>query len=273
MSDAVVELPRMADRARVVELSGVGVHFGPHQALSEVDLVITEGERVAVLGASGSGKSTLLKLLNASLSPSAGEVRLLGQETVRMAVGRRRALQRRIGTISQDLDLIEHVRVVHNVNAGQLGRWSTGRALASLIWPRSVSQARHALTEVGLGWSLYSPTDALSGGERQRVAIARLLLQAPDLVLADEPVSSLDPTRAGEVLRLLTTRQLGEQQGADQAPLRRETDTTLVVSLHQPQLAQQFCSRAVGLREGRIVFDVPVAELDQAPLDQLYAIV
>lgn len=245
----------------VVELNGVGVRFGTHAALRDVDLVVSEGERVAVLGASGSGKSTLLKLLNASLSASSGRVQMLGQEPARLSVGRRRQLQRRIGTIGQNLDLIEHVRVVHNVNAGQLGRWSTGRSLTSLVWPRSVPQARAALEQVGLGWSVYGSTDALSGGERQRVAIARLLVQAPELVLADEPVSSLDPARGGEVLRLLTG-----QHRPSGAP------TTLVISLHQPALARQFCTRALGLREGVVAFDLPAADLDESSLDQLYAI-
>ena len=244
-----------------VELSGVGVRFGAHVALRGVDLIIGEGERVAVLGASGSGKSTLLKLLNASLSPSAGQVRLLGQQPSSLSAARRRRLQRRIGTIGQSLDLIEHVRVVHNVNAGLLGRWSTAKALASLIWPHRVPQARAALEQVGMGWSVYGPTNALSGGERQRVAIARLLVQAPDLVLADEPVSSLDPARGGEVLGLLT----GQQRPAGGA-------TTLVVSLHQPALARQFCTRAIGLREGTLAFDVTAADLDQRVLDRLYAI-
>jgi phosphonate transport system ATP-binding protein len=168
-----------------------------------------------------------------------------------------RRLQCRIGTVSQRLDLIEQVRVLHNVNAGRLGTWSTMRALVSLIRSRADDDVRSALHSVGMDWALHERTERLSGGERQRVAIARLLVQQPDLILADEPVSSLDPARAAETLELL------------QAPAR---GSTLIISLHQPELARQYCTRAVGLREGGLEFDIPTAELDDARLTRLYTL-
>ncbi len=248
--------PRATDEV-VVRLRGVGRSFGATPALGPVDLTICSGERVAVLGPSGAGKSTLLGLLNGSLEPSEGSVELFGAPTVGLTSRGRRDLQRRIGTISQGLDLIEQVRVLHNVNAGRLAEWSTARALASLAWPRPDQRALDALESVGLEWAVHERTERLSGGERQRVAIARLLIQRPELVLADEPVASLDPTRAGEILRLLS--RVSEAIG------------TLVVTLHQPALAREHCTRAVGLRAGRLVFDIPIAQLAPDRLDGLYA--
>ncbi|MEO5710485.1 MAG: ATP-binding cassette domain-containing protein [Nocardioidaceae bacterium] len=247
----------MSITAPVVRMGGAGRRFGSHQALVGVDLTVHAGERVALLGASGAGKSTLLALLNGSVTPTEGVVEVFGKELSALSSGALRSLQRGIGTISQRLDLIEQVRVLHNVNAGRLGTWSTTRAVTSLLWARPDEDVRSALRRVGMEWALHERTERLSGGERQRVAIARLLVQQPGLILADEPVSSLDPARAAETLDLL------------RAPAQ---DSTLIVSLHQPDLARQHCTRAVGLCDGRLVFDVPITELDDARLVELYAL-
>ncbi len=251
----VVEAPVI--EAPVIELRGVGRRFGGHDALHGVQLTVRPGERVALLGASGAGKSTLISLLNGSLTATEGEVRVFGEDLAVLSSGRLRSVQRRVGTITQRLDLIEQVRVLHNVNAGRLGSWSLGRAMASLVWPRPDEGVRSALSRVGMEWALHERTERLSGGERQRVAVARLLVQSPGLILADEPVSSLDPARAAETLDLL------------RAPAE---EATLVVSLHQPELAREHCTRAVGLREGRLVFDVPIAELADDLLADLYSL-
>lgn len=247
----------MIGSAPVIRLWGVGRRFGSHHAVADIDLTVGAGERVAVLGASGAGKSTLLSMLNGSLSATSGEVEVLGMNLGALSPSRLRAIQRRIGTVSQRLDLIEQVRVLHNVNAGRLGRWSAARALAALAWPRVDPTVNEALERVGLSWAAYERTERLSGGERQRVAIARLLVQDPDLVVADEPVASLDPTRAASVLELLSV------------PGR---PVTLVVSLHQPDLARRHCTRVIGLRSGRLVFDTPADRLDDRALDHLYAV-
>jgi phosphonate transport system ATP-binding protein len=241
----------------VVKMCGVGRRFGGHRALETIDLTVHAGERVALLGASGAGKSTLLSMLNGSLMASEGVLEVFGQVLADLSPGALRTLQCRIGTVGQRLDLIEQVRVLHNVNAGRLGTWSTPGAVVSLIRSRADDEVRSALHSVGMDWALHERTERLSGGERQRVAIARLLVQQPDLILADEPVSSLDPARAAETLELL------------QAPAR---GSTLIISLHQPELARQYCTRAVGLREGRLDFDVPTAALDDARLTRLYTL-
>ncbi len=247
----------MSPPGPVVRLRGAGRRFGAEHALRDVDLSILPGERVAVLGASGAGKSTLLALINGSLPAGSGIVEVFGADLATLPAAHRRAVQRRIGTVSQRLDLVDQVRVLHNVNAGRLARWSTPRALVNLAWPRADRTVTEALGRVGLEWAVHERTERLSGGERQRVAIARLLVAEPDLVLADEPVASLDPPRAAEVLGLLATAGRG---------------TTLVVSLHQPDLARRHCTRVIGLREGRLVLDLPTAELDEGLLHDLYAL-
>ena len=243
--------------AAVVRLRGVRREFGGRAALADIDLDVAPGERVALLGASGAGKSTLLALLNGSLRPTQGVVEVLGTDLAALTPTRLRALQRRVGTISQRLDLVDQVRVLHNVNAGRLGSWGAARALVALAIPRPDPTVTSALDRVGMPWAVHERTERLSGGERQRVAIARLLVQEPELVLADEPVSSLDPSRASGVLDLLRTAS---------------PDGTLVVSLHQPELARRHCTRVVGLREGRIVLDRAVDDLDEAALADLYAL-
>jgi phosphonate transport system ATP-binding protein len=241
----------------VVRLRGAGRRFGAHAAVVDVDLTIAAGERVAILGTSGAGKTTLLSMLNGSLRATSGAVEVLGENLANLPPTRLRAVQRRIGTISQRLDLVDQVRVLHNVNAGRLGKWSATTALATLISSRADPTATEALARVGLPWAVHERTERLSGGERQRVAIARLLVQNPELVLADEPVSSLDPARAAEVLDLL-----GE--------LARPV--TVVLSLHQPELARRHCTRVIGLRGGRLVFDLPADELGDQVLADLYAL-
>jgi phosphonate transport system ATP-binding protein len=221
---------------------------------------VRRGERVALVGPSGAGKSTLLGLTNGSVLPSSGRLDVLGVDPTRTSAGALRALRRRIGAVHQQLHLIGPLRVVHNVNAGRLGSWSAWRALWSLVRPVQVEDARRALKRVGIAEHLHQRTDRLSGGEQQRVALARVLVQAPELVLADEPVSSLDPARAEEVMGLLGTLL---DAGTGQP-------RTLVVSLHDVDLAVRHCDRVVGLRHGRVVLDVRAADLDDEARRRLY---
>ncbi len=253
----------MTADAPVVRLRGASRNFGAHPALVDIDLTVNPGERVAILGTSGAGKSTLLSLLNGSLPATAGEVDVLGANLARLPPSQLRSVQRRIGTISQRLDLVDQVRVLHNVNAGRLGRWSAARALAALVSPRADPTATEALYHVGLPWAVHERTERLSGGERQRVAIARLLVQNPELVLADEPVSSLDPARAADILELLNTMN---------TPGTLERPVAVVMSLHQPELARRHCTRVIGLRSGRLVFDLPADDLGDRVLNDLYTL-
>lgn len=243
----------------IFQLSQVTRQFHALMALADVSLSIAAGERVALIGPSGAGKSTLLSLLNGTLLPSAGQVRVLGQDLRRLSPRQRRRVQRQIGTVYQQHHLVTNLSVIHNVNAGHLGRWSLAKATWSLLWPQSVDVAAQALAQVGIAEKLYARTDRLSGGEQQRVAIARVLVQDPVAILADEPIASLDPARAHDLMALLC--RLTEQSGK-----------TLVISLHDIEYAFQYCTRLVGLRQGRIQFDAPPAQVTDAMIQSLYRI-
>jgi phosphonate transport system ATP-binding protein len=239
---------------------GVSLRRGDTDALVDVSLSFEAGERIAIVGPSGAGKSTLLALANTSLRPTTGTVRVLDADPTGLDQRARRHLRSRIGTVHQRLLLPGSLRVVHNVNAGRLGTWSRRRAMRSLIRPaaRDVERARDALDRLGVADKLWTRTDELSGGERQRVALARLLVQDAELVLADEPTASLDPARAREVIELLLAV-------ADTGSSR-----TLIVALHDVGLALGCFDRVVALRAGRVEFDRPTADVDEDALAHLY---
>lgn len=241
----------------VFELQHVTQQFGQFQALTDVSLQIFLGERVALVGSSGAGKSTLIRLLNGTLLPTQGEVWAFGRNLNRLTTPQLRHVQRSLGTVYQQFHLVNNLRVIHNVNAGHLGRWSFLKALVSLVYPLEVQTAAKALRQVGIPEKLYDRTDQLSGGQQQRVALARVLVQDPQVVLADEPIASLDPELSREMMNLL--RQL-----------TIEGSRTLIVSLHDVELAQTYCQRIVGLRHGRIVFDAPAALVTSTMLADLY---
>lgn len=249
----------MGEGPTVVSLRGVRVVYGHHAALDGFNLEVHAGERVALVGPSGAGKTTALRLSTGGLRPTEGTVKVLGRDLDRATPDQLREVQRRVGSVYQQFNLVGPLRVVHNVNAGRLGWWSRGRALRSLVRPVQVDEARAALARVGIADKLFERTDRLSGGERQRVALARVLVQEPELILADEPVSSLDPARAEEVMDLL-----GE--------VVADRSRTLLVSLHDFGLARRRCDRIVGVRGGRVAFDLPAAEVTDELGGDLYRI-
>lgn len=241
----------------IFELRNVSQRFGQFHALTDINLQIQAGERVALVGSSGAGKSTLISLLNGTLLPTSGEVWVLSRNLAQLRPKSLRQVQRQIGTVYQQFHLVDNLRVIHNVNAGHLGRWSFPKAALSLLWPLEVETAAKALTQVGIPEKLYERTDRLSGGQQQRVAIARVLVQNPTAILADEPISSLDPERSREVMDLL--RQLSQ-----------DTGKTLVTSLHAIEFARSHCDRIIGLRQGRILFDTPTQTLSDTMIEELY---
>jgi phosphonate transport system ATP-binding protein len=242
-------------------LEGVRVEFAGRAALAGVDLEIRPGESLAIVGPSGSGKTTLLRLLNAAVRPEAGSVEVDGRKLAALEPGELRELRSRIGFVHQDLCLVPNVRVLSNVLAGRLGQQSFRSSLRSLLLPprAQVAEVAAVLERVGIGEKLYQRTDSLSGGQRQRVALARALYQQPRALLADEPVSSVDPARARSMVELL-------------AQVSRERGLTLVVSLHDIELARSLFPRLVGLRAGRVVFDQPSVQVGSRQLAALYAL-
>jgi len=242
----------------VIEAERLTRRFGGVAALDGVDLAVAPGEAVAVIGPSGAGKTTLFRLLNLALEPDGGRLVIDGEEPARLDEAGRRRLRARIGTVYQQHNLVGRLPVVQNVLAGELGRSSGLGALRRLLWPGDVSQAAAALAAVGIADKLTARTDRLSGGEQQRVAIARLVVQDPSVVLADEPVASVDPRLADAIVSLLVG-------------LARERGKTLLTSLHAVDLALRHFPRVVGLRAGRVAFDVPAGEVTRPMLEALYA--
>ena len=247
----------MTDIFPVYRLEKVTQQFNDFTALSDINLCIYPGERVALVGSSGAGKSTLLRLLNGTILPSQGKVCLLGRNVKKISPRQLRLVQRTIGTVYQQFHLVDSLRVVHNINAGNLGHWPFWKAALSLVVPLEVKSATQALEKVGIPEKLYVRTDRLSGGQQQRVALARVLVQNPEVILADEPISSLDPALSQEIMDLL--KQISEEKGR-----------TLVTTIHSLEFAFSHMERIIGLRAGKIAFDLPVNQVTQEMIENLY---
>jgi phosphonate transport system ATP-binding protein len=241
------------------ELAGASVRYGGLAALEGVSLAIGSGEAVALVGPSGAGKTTLLRLLNGTARAGSGTVRAGGRDLASLSGRELRGVRSRIAFVPQDFGLVPELRVVQNVASGRVGRRGLLGAVRDLLVPaRATVREIHATLErVGIPEKLYERTERLSGGQQQRVAVARALFQSPESLLADEPVSSVDPARARATMELLVS-------------LARERGLTLVVSLHHVDIAREFFPRLVGLRSGRVVFDRPTGELTEADFGALY---
>ncbi len=227
-------------------------------ALTEVDLRVGAGERLAVIGPSGAGKTTLLQVAAAALRPSGGRVVLAGVDAWSQ---RARVLQWQRGRLflaPQTPPLPPRQRVVTAVLAGRLPSWSLWTSLRSLVYPVDIDAAHDALARFDLADKLFDRVDRLSGGERQRVGLARALLSPATLWLIDEPLSALDPTRAEQAITALVA-------------VARERGITLVSTMHQVDTALAHFDRIVGLRDGAVAFDLPAAEVDRERLLRLYA--
>lgn len=245
-----------AAAAPAVACAGVAVEAGARRLLDGLAFDVPRGQRVALLGASGAGKTTLLRLVSGLRWPSAGTVSVLGTPTAALRGRALRELRRRVGFLHQHDNLVPQLRVAHNVLIGRLGSWSLPKALWSLFWPQEVARAAHALGQVELADRLWSLPDELSGGEQQRVAIARLCVQEPELVLADEPASALDVRLARDVVRRLFELVDGGR--------------TLIVSLHALDLLDAGFDRVLALRAGRLAFDGPPRALTRDVLRDVY---
>lgn len=241
-------------------LDDVGLtHSNGFTALSQVSLSATQGESIALIGPSGAGKTSLLNTIATGHLPTAGQMQVLGQPVSAQSAARGlKDLRSRIGTVHQSAPIPLRQRVVTAVLAGKLGQWPLWKALASLVYPQDMAGAREALARVQLDDKLFARCDQLSGGQLQRVGIARVLYQGAELMLADEPVSALDPALSQATVQLLV------QEAAAR-------NATLVASLHAVDLALANFSRIVGVRNGRLAFDLPAAQVSQAQLQALYA--
>ena len=243
--------------ATVIRLRGVHLLYGQTCALDVEQLDLGAGERVFVLGHSGSGKTTLSRIIKGRLKPSTGSVEILGQDPYELERERFRAYQRHVAMIDQEFYLVPRLRVVDNVLHGCLGRVSSWRSLLGWYPGQEWRKAEDILAEVGLQDLGDRRIETLSGGQRQRAAIARALMQEAEIILADEPVSALDPELAEDALELLV--ECAARRGV-----------TLVVNLHQPELARRFASRFIGLANGRVVYDGPPAGFTEQHAQLVY---
>ncbi len=233
---------------------------GTVSSLNGVSFDVSRGEMVALIGPSGAGKTTLFRLLNATLRPTSGAVQFDGQDVGAMSGRELRAMRRRIGTVYQQHHLVPSLSALENALCGRLGYWSLLQTLRSMIGPpkEEAERAMAALEAVGLADKSRARADELSGGQQQRLAIARVLLQDPEVILADEPFASLDPALTESIASLLVE-------------LVDHGKRTMVVTLHDVELALRYFPRIIGLRAGRIAFDAPTTEVSRRSITELYA--
>jgi len=212
---------------------------------------------LGIIGPSGSGKSTLLRCINRLIEPTAGRITVAGQDVAGLSGTGLRHARRRIGMVFQEFNLVERLSVIENVLCGRLGYISPLRAWLRKYPQADIDKAFALIDHVGLGEFFAQRADSLSGGQRQRVGIARAVMQEPDIIMADEPTSSLDPKTSVEIMELL--RQFS-----------RERDIPMLVNIHDVELAKRFCDRLIGISQGVIVFDGPPRDLRVEDLKAIY---
>lgn len=241
----------------ILSLHNVSIAFEQKPILSNLSFEVKQGEVVALVGASGSGKSTLMNAVMRAVPLQTGQILLNQQPIQHYRNPKHFALQ--VGMLHQQYHLVNQLSVLDNVLAGRLNQWGFWRSLLSLIRPQEKHLAEQALDSVGLFAKLHQSTNELSGGEQQRVAIARLLVQNPKLILADEPISALDPVNAQQVLALLTS-------------LARQQNKTLIATMHAIDYAKSYFDRMIGIHQGKILFDLAPKDVSQDLLNQLYGL-
>ncbi|MGW3347311.1 phosphonate ABC transporter ATP-binding protein [Nonomuraea rubra] len=252
-SPQVAGVPSAGTATPALAVRGLRKSFSGRTVLDGLDLSLAPGEFLALLGANGSGKSTALRCVVGLESPDAGEILVHGRPADTAP------LRRRMAMIFQQIHLVHRRTALDNVCAGALGRLPLRRSLAPVLFPRDLrEEAMACLDRVGMADRAAEPAGRLSGGQRQRVAIARALCQRAEIILADEPVSALDPAAAEQVVALL-------------ADLAHDQGLAVAAVLHQPDLARRHADRVAGLLHGRATLDTPAATLTAADLATLYA--
>ncbi|MBP1934130.1 phosphonate ABC transporter ATP-binding protein [Ammoniphilus resinae] len=235
----------------MIKIKELTKKFGDHLVLDKVEFSIQDREFLVILGSSGAGKSTLLRCLNGLVQPTSGQITLNGMLYNKKNI---REIRRKVGFIFQQYQVIGNLSVLQNVLLGRLGT----KSFWNIFFTKEERvRAEEAIEMVGLVDKIYTRVDQLSGGQKQRVGIARAVLQNPQVILADEPVASLDPVTSEEILSLL--KRINEENG-----------TTIVCNLHQLDYAKKYGERIVGLRYGRIQYDGAASDLGVSDVERIY---
>jgi phosphonate transport system ATP-binding protein len=226
--------------------------------LKGVSINVNPGDFFAIIGPSGAGKSTLIRCINRLVEPTEGDVILNGENITKMGKRALRRARRSMAMIFQEFNLVERMSVMDNVLSGRLGYVGTFRSVLRMYPKKEIRRALELLERVGLSEFVDKRSDELSGGQRQRVGIARALIQGPQILLVDEPTSSLDPKIAREVMGMIKT-------------MSEELDVPVLCNIHDVQLALEFSNKVVGLQDGIKKFDGPTNEVDKSTLEEIYA--
>ena len=227
------------------------------KALSDVSFTVPDGEFLAVIGLSGSGKSTLLRCINRLIEPTSGKVYWNDIDVTALTGAELRQMRRKFGMVFQQFNLVKRSSVLTNVLSGRLGYANPWQSLLGWFASDDQARAKRNLERLGISDKAYVRADSLSGGQQQRVGIARALMQEPELILADEPVASLDPVLSHSILKYL------EQ-------LNKEDKITVLCSLHFLDLVHRYATRAIGLKDGVKVFEGLPQEIDDARFKEIY---
>ena len=227
------------------------------KGLDHINLTIEDGEFVSIIGLSGAGKSTLLRSINRLNDVSEGEITINGVSVTKAGKKELRQIRRKIGLISQNFNLVKRSTVQKNVLSGRLGYYSTWKSILGLFSKEDYERTTDALERVGLLDKLHTRCDELSGGQQQRVSIARTLVQQADIILADEPVASLDPVTTQKIMK-------------DLQNINKGMGKTVTVNIHSVELARTFSTRIIALKAGKMVFDGTPEELTDQKLIEIY---
>ncbi|MEB7780884.1 phosphonate ABC transporter ATP-binding protein [Mammaliicoccus fleurettii] len=233
------------------------VYKNGHKGLDNINLNIEKGDFAVIVGLSGAGKSTLLRSINRLHDISEGEIVIEGKSISKASGKNLLAMRRNIGMIFQHFNLVKRSSVIRNVLSGRVGYHPTWKMVLGMFPKEDKLKALEALDRVNILEKAYSRSDELSGGQQQRISIARALCQEPSIILADEPVASLDP---------LTTKQVMD----DLKRINEELGITIIINLHFVDLAREYGSRIIGLRAGELVFDGPTSEADDDTFAEIY---
>jgi phosphonate transport system ATP-binding protein len=250
---ALVPQPCGGEQVPVLNVEGVSKSFGPQSVLEGVSFTLSEHEFVAVLGPSGAGKTTLFRCITGMTGADAGRIRFEGREIESLAPRQRR----NIAVVFQQFNLVRRLTALENVLAGRLAHVPMWRGVSRCFERADILKGFESLERVGLLDQALQRADTLSGGQQQRVAIARSLAQKPRLIVADEPVASLDPSSAAGVLKLL--KEIAQSDGV-----------AVICSLHQVNYARLYADRIIGLSRGRVILDAQIRTLHDANYDALY---